>query len=110
MLISLRASIFLMRRAVNHVILLRARQEVPAVVLTRPVLCFHPPRAEQGALTFEKDATFLRCFNGKFDGSVFDDDASSGGGGAVYHHAKGAMHFMGKLTMIDNEADTEVSV
>ena len=37
-------------------------------------------------------------------------DASSGGGGAVYHHAKGAMRFMGKLTMTENDAEVYVSV
>lgn len=37
-------------------------------------------------------------------------DASSGGGGAVYHHAEGAMRFMGKLTMTENDADVYVSV
>ena len=34
---------------------------------------------------------------------------SSGGGGAVYHHAKGTMHFMGKLTMTNNDAYVYVS-
>lgn len=151
-----------MRRAANHAVLLRARQEsfqafkpiflaqrhcclwivegTPAIlralnplnglpgmsykcrsggtiVLTRSVLCvLHPPRVEQGTLTFEKDATFVRCFNEQVRGeaeSIGGEevyDASSGGGGAVYHHTKGAMHFMGKLTMTDNEAYGNVSV
>ena len=36
--------------------------------------------------------------------------ASSGNGGAVHHHVKGTMHFMEKLTMIDNDAYVYVSV
>ena len=82
----------------------------------RPILCEHPPRVEQGTLTFEKDATFSRCYNQQVSGKAFNEageevhDASSGGGGAVYHHAKGTMHFMGKLAMTNNEAYVFVSV
>lgn len=52
----------------------------------------------QESLTFEKDATFTGNRN---DG----DEVGSGPGGAIFVHAKGSIHFMGNLSMMDNFAD-----
>lgn len=58
--------------------------------------CFEP--ASQGMLTFEKDA----FFSGNLNDRLY---YGSGPGGAISNHVKGTIHFMGKLTMENNEAD-----
>ena len=53
----------------------------------------------QGELTFEGDASFLGCF------SETDSSVETSRGGAISNNAPGIIHFMGDLTMEDNDAD-----
>lgn len=57
----------------------------------------------QGILTFEGDASFLRCY------SQTDDSVETSRGGAISNNAPGVIHFMGNLTMENNEAEVRTS-
>lgn len=79
---------------------------VPLTSVGFVLSAFARTAANQGDLTFKKDVTFSGCHNNQITRGL---DASTGRGGAVYQRVKGTMHFMGKLTMTDNEAYVYVS-
>lgn len=54
-------------------------------------------------MTFEGDASFLRCY------SLTDDSVETSSGGAISNNVPGVIHFMGNLTMENNEAEVRTS-